>query len=161
MPSKVGLWMRVYSAFLGGLYVSFGVMELMNAVYTMLLNPGAESPPITLVGVPRGDLFGALVSILIGVLLEMPTVLVVTRTDGRNSLPYMLGGTLLSAVFGGLYTLILASHTLSALIAGGEELREWLAGGWLTYALRPEIWLFVSAVPLTVKVWLRARRAGG
>ena len=156
MVAKVGGWMKAYAASLGGLYLAFGVMELVNAVYTVLLNPGAERPPIALVGIPRGDIFGALSSIVIGILLLMPTV-----ARGWDALAYMLGGTLLATVFGALYVLIFASTSLSALIAGGEELQGWLAGVWLSYALRPEIWLFISAIPLTVRVWLRARKAGG
>lgn len=156
MSGKVPRWMKVYSPSVGVAYLILGVMELLNAVYTTLLKPGAEAPLIGLTGIPPGDWFGALSSILIGILLLMPLL-----SEGWDALAYMLGGTLLSAVFGVLYVLILGSNTLSAVLAGGEELRAWLAGGWLTYALRPEIWLFVSAVPLTVKVWLRARRAGG
>ena len=148
-------WMKVYSPSVGVAYLIFGLMELLNAVYTTLLKPGAEVPLIGLMGIPPGDWFGALSSILIGILLLMPLL-----SEGWDALAYMLGGTLLSAVFGALYLLILGSSTLSALLAGGEELRAWLAGGWLGQALRPEIWLAVGASPLTAKVWLRAREAG-
>ncbi|RLI10008.1 hypothetical protein DRO33_06025, partial [Candidatus Bathyarchaeota archaeon] len=68
---------------------------------------------------------------------------------------------LLAAAFGVLYILIFVANGLSALLAGGEELTEWLANSWLADVLRPEIWLFVIALPAAVASWRAVRTIVG
>ena len=145
-----------YGSVMGLAYVIIGLLEVINAFHTWFLRPGAEEALIALPGLPAGDLFGGFSSLVIGLVLLQAIRL--WRPGRDEDTAFVLVGSLLAATFGALYILIFIANGLSALLAGGEELTEWLASGWLADVLRPEIWLFVIALPAAMISW-RATRA--
>lgn len=147
--------LAVYGSVMGLAYVIIGLLEVINAFHTWFLRPGAEEALIALPGLPAGDLFGGFSSLVIGLVLLQAIRL---RRPGRDEdTAFVLVGSLLAATFGALYILIFIANGLSALLAGGEELAEWLASGWLADVLRPEIWLFVLVLPAAIISWRAAR----
>ena len=68
---------------------------------------------------------------------------------------------MLAAIFAVLYISVFAANGLSALLAGGDELADRLASGWLADVLRPEIWLFVLVLPAAIISWRAARAVVG
>jgi len=140
--------LAAYVAAIGLTYIIVGVLELANAAYTLFIAPEAKQPLIGVTGIPADDIFGGLSALVIGAVFLRAIGL--WRLE-RESMAYILGGTLLSAVFGVVYLLIFAADGLSALIAlaAGEE-AEWL---WLSELLRPEIWLFIASLPMALVSW--------
>ena len=146
--------LAAYGSVMGLAYLVIGLLEVINAFHTWFLMPGAEEALIALPGLPAGDLFGGLSSLVIGLVLLQAIRL---RRPGRDEdTAFVLVGSLLAAAFGVLYILIFIANGLSALLAGGEELAEWLANGWLADVLRPEIWLFVLVLPAAIISWRAA-----
>jgi len=146
--------LAVYGSVMGLAYVIVGLLEVVNAFYTWFLRPGAEEALIALPGLPAGDLFGGLSSLVIGLVLLQAIRL--WRPGRDEDTAFVLVGSLLAVAFGVLYVLIFVANGLSALLAGGEELTEWLASGWLADVLRPEIWLFVLVLPAAIVSWRAA-----
>jgi len=147
--------LAVYGSVMGLAYAIIGLLEVVNAFYTWFLRPGAEEALIALPGLPAGDLFGGFSSLVIGLVLLQAVRL---WKPGRDEdVAFVLVGSLLAAAFGVLYILIFAANGVSALLAGGEELADWLASGWLADVLRPEIWLFVLVLPATIVSWRATR----
>jgi len=147
--------LAVYASVLGLAYVMIGLLEVTNAVYTQFLRPGAEEVPIALLGLPAGDLFGGFSSLVIGLVFLQAVRLWKLGRD--EDVAFVLVGSLLATTFGVLYILVFAANGVSALLAGGEELAAWLASGWLTDALRPEIWLLIPVLPVVTVSWRAAR----
>ena len=151
--------LAIYGSAMGLAYVIIGLLEVINAFHTWFLRPGAEEALIALPGLPAGDLFGGFSSLVIGLVLLQAIRL--WRPGRDEDTAFVLVGSLLAAAFGVLYILIFIANGLSALLAGGEELTEWLASGWLADVLRPEIWLFVIALPAAIISWRAARAVVG
>ncbi len=147
--------LAVYGSVMGLAYVIIGLLEVVNAFYTWFLRPGAEEVLIALPGLPAGDMFGGFSSLVVGLVLLQAARL--WRPGRDEDVAFVLVGSLLAAAFGVLYILVFVANGVSALLAGGEELAEWLAGGWLADVLRPEIWLFVLALPAATVSWRAAR----
>ena len=147
--------LAVYGSVMGLAYVIIGLLEVINAFHTWFLRPGAEEALIALPGLPAGDLFGGFSSLVIGLVFLQAIRLRKPRRDEDTA--FVLVGSLLAATFGLLYILIFIANGLSALLAGGEELAEWLASGWLADVLRPEIWLFILVLPAATVSWRAAR----
>jgi len=147
--------LAVYGSVMGLAYAIIGLLEFINAFYTWFLRPGAEEALIVLPGLPAGDLFGGFSSLVVGLVLLQAARLWKPRRD--EDVAFVLVGSLLAIAFGVLYVLIFAANGVSALLAGGEELADWLASGWLADVLRPEIWLFVLVLPAAVVSWRAAR----
>ncbi|HEW89897.1 MAG TPA: hypothetical protein ENG43_00955 [Candidatus Bathyarchaeota archaeon] len=147
--------LAAYGSVMGLAYVIIGLLEVVNAFYTWFLRPGAEEALIALPGLPAGDLFGGFSSLVIGLVLLQAIRLWRPRRD--EDVAFVLVGSLLAAAFGVLYILIFIANGLSALLAGGEELADWLASGWLADVLRPEIWLFVLVLPAAIVSWRATR----
>ena len=147
--------LAVYGSVMGLAYAIIGLLEVINAFYTWFLRPGAEEALIVLPGLPAGDLFGGFSSLVVGLVLLQAARLWKPRRD--EDVAFVLVGSLLAIAFGVLYVLIFAANGVSALLAGGEELADWLASGWLADVLRPEIWLFVLVLPAAVVSWRAAR----
>jgi len=140
----------IYALTVGLAYIAVGAVELANALYTWFVAPGAEEALLPLPGIPAGDLFGGLSSLVVGAVLVRAVPLWKSR---REDLAFVLVGTLLACIFGVLYLLLSAANALSALVAGGEELAEWLASGWIADLSRPEIWLFAASIPMAILSW--------
>ena len=155
MQSALGPMVRrklaVYASALGLAYVIVGLLEVANAVYILFLRPGAEEALVVLPGLPAEDLFGGFSSLVIGLVFLQAVRL--WKLERDEDIAFALVGSLLAATFGVLYVLVFVANGASALLAGGEELATWLASGWLTDALRPEIWLFVLALPVARVSW--------
>jgi len=151
--------LAIYASVIGLAYVMVGLLEMASAFYIWFLRPGAEEALIILPGLPAEDLFGGFSSLVIGLVLLQAVRL---RKPGRDeNVAFVLVGSLLAIVFGVLYILVFVANGVSALLAGGEELADWLASGWLNDVLRPEIWLFVFALPAAIVSWRAARAIVG
>jgi len=147
--------LAVYGSVMGLAYAIIGLLEVVNAFYTWFLRPGAEEALIALPGLPAGDLFGGFSSLVVGLVLLQAVRL--WRPGRDEDVAFVLVGSLLAAAFGVLYILVFVANGVSALLAGGEELAEWLACGWLADVLRPEIWLFILVLPAAIASWRAAR----
>ena len=127
----------MYSVILGVAYIALGILEVMAGFFSLLglngeLIPGTEWVPI--------DLFGGGSAMVIG----FTYVGALSLWKGRDeSISYILVGSFLSAVFGGLYLLILGADAVSLLLAS-ERLK-------LIGEIRPEIFLFLLSLPLGLK----------
>ena len=148
-------WIAIYAIILGVAYVILGTVEFALGVYN-LFSP-IES--VSLVGV-SADIFGGFAAFVIGVtyLSAMPLLKGV-----RESLGFILVGTLLSTVYGVIYLLIVCAdglETLLTFLGGGAWTWEWLTSGSAgTGLLRPEIWLFFVSLPLAY-LTLRKKERG-
>ena len=130
--AEIGSKMAIYAAILGILYIAFGVLEVA------LVFSGIELTPIP------ADLFGGLVSLVIA--STYITSIKGLRTGDFRGLSLLVGGLFLSVVFGVLYLLLMFADALNFVIGEAEEFSA-LAD------LRPEIWLFVVAIPLAYQIW--------
>jgi hypothetical protein len=146
----------VYSVILGILYIIIGSIEFTTGLLD-LPNPGTVE---SILGMPV-DLFGGFAALVIGFVYLGATSLWKGRYE---SLGFVLVGTMLSAVFGVLYLLIVGADGLEAYLAclGGENWTwDWLTSGTAgTGLLRPEIWLFFASLPLliyTLKITRKGR----
>jgi len=140
---------------MGLAYAIIGLLEVVNAFYTWFVRPGVEEALIALPGLPAGDLFGGFSSLVVGLVLLQAARL--WRPGRDEDVAFVLVGSLLATAFGVLYVLVFVANGVSALLAGGEELAEWLASGWLADVLRPEIWLFILVLPAATVSWRAAR----
>ncbi|MCD6431287.1 hypothetical protein J7L33_01090 [Candidatus Bathyarchaeota archaeon] len=134
----------IYALILGTLYLVIGAIEFITGFWDLLSPGSAES----VLGIPV-DVYGGFATIVIGAAYFGTTSL----WRGRHeSLGFVLVGSLLSAVFGALYLLIVGADGLEALLAcwSGEKWTwEWLTSGTAGPGLlRPEIWLAFISLPL-------------
>jgi len=130
--AEIGGRMAIYAAILGILYIAFGVLEVA------LVFSGVELTPIP------ADFFGGLASLVIA--STYITSIKGLRTGDFRGLSMLVGGLFLSVVFGVLYLLLMFADALNFIIGEAEEFSA-LAD------LRPEIWLFVVAIPLAYQTW--------
>lgn len=139
-----GQMAAAYAIILGVVYVMIGAVEFATGFWD-LLSPGAAE---SFLGIPI-DLYGGFATLVIGAVYFGATLLLKEKYE---SLGFILIGTLLSAVFGVLYLLIVGADgfgTLLAFRSGEEWTWEWLTSGTAGPGiLRPEIWLFFASLPL-------------
>jgi len=125
--AEIGGRMAIYAAILGILYIAFGVLEVA------LVFSGIELTPIP------ADFFGGLVSLVIA--STYIAAIKELRAGDFRGLSLLVGGLFLSVVFGVLYLLLMCADALNFLVGEAEEFSA-LAN------FRPEIWLFILALPL-------------
>lgn len=134
----------IYAITLGVVYVIVGAVEFTSGLWN-LVSPGIT---VSFLGVPI-DLFGGFATLVMGA-TYFGAVPILKGKHG--SLGFVLIGTLLSAIFGVLYLLIVGADGFGTLLASweGEEWTwEWLTSGSAGPGLlRPEIWLFFASLPL-------------
>jgi|YelNatPaOPRAMG01_1025707.scaffolds.fasta_scaffold25031_4 hypothetical protein len=147
-------WVVIYTIILGAAYIILGAVEFALGIY----NLSSPMENASFIGVPA-DIFGGLATLVIGAtyLSAMPLL-----KGLRESLGFILVGTLLSTVFGVIYLLIVCADGLGTLLASleGEEWTwEWLTSGTAGPGLlRPEIWLFFASLPLGIYVLKTTRK---
>ena len=134
----------VYAITLGVVYVIVGAVEFALGLWNLL----SLETTVSFLGVPI-DLFGGFATLVIGAIYFGAVPLLKGK---HESLGFILVGTLLSAIFGVLYLLIVGADGFGTLLASweGEEWTwEWLTSGSAGPGLfRPEIWLFFASLPL-------------
>jgi len=150
---NVGIKIAVFSFFIGILYTVFGILEILIGWGDFVGTGVTLIQPIELVGinlVPL-DVFGGIMLIIIGVVY-----LTGVRQQGRGDregLSFLLVGSLLAAIFFGVYMAIMLANGVGYMF----QFEDWLEWIWLD-DLRPGIWLFLLALPgaylaLTKKEW--------
>ncbi|MDY6864413.1 MAG: hypothetical protein SVY15_00370 [Halobacteriota archaeon] len=131
------IW-SIYVFVFGALCLFLGSMEV-------------ASVPLGIDSVVPADLFGGFVMFVTGaVYLSGLDDLLSERQEG---LSFAIVGTLLLAVFGILYLLVIGADGLMYLIGGAEEFS--FASGF-----RPEIWLFAASLPAAIYI-VRGREDPG
>jgi hypothetical protein len=156
MKQKVeNRWVVIYAMILGVTYIILGVTEFALGIYN-LFSPMNNA---SLVGVVPADIFGGFAALTIGASYLSAMSLL---KGVRESLGFVLIGTLLSTVFGVIYLLIVCAdgfETLLASLEGEAWTWEWLTRGSAgSGLLRPEIWLFFMSLPLTYLTLRTARK---
>ncbi len=115
----------IYALVFGALCLVFGSIEIVSV-------------PLGIDSVIPADLFGGFVMLVTGAVYL--TGLNDLFAEKKEGLSFAIVGTLLLAIFGILYTLMIGADGLMYLIGETEEFS--FASG-----LRPEIWLFVASLP--------------
>ena len=121
-----------YSLVLGIVYLVFGLIEVFGGT--------GETIP--------GDVFGGLALLVIA--STYLNVVVELSNGEHRGLSFLIGGLLLSAVFGVLYPISICADGLEYLI-GGADMFPVIAD------IRPEIWLFLASLPLVYQAWKLTR----
>jgi len=150
---NVGTTIAAYSFFIGILYAIFGVLEILIGWGEFVGTGVPLIQPIELAGinlVPL-DVFGGIMLIIIGV-VYLTGVGQQARGE-REGLGFLLVGSLLAAIFFGVYAVIMLANGVGYVF----QFEDWLEWIWLD-DLRPGIWLFLLALPgaylaLTKKEW--------
>ena len=144
LNKRAGRCLALYSSALGVLYLVVGSIEFLTGFWDLIM-PGAVS---RLLGLPL-DLYGGFAALVTGFVYFGAIPLWRGRLDHVG---YVLVGVLLSAIFSGVYILIVLADGLSVYIshlAGEAWTWEWLFSGTAgTGLLRPEIWLGLLSIPL-------------
>ncbi len=124
-----GRIMAIYAIALGIGYILSGVIEVFGGA-----------------GMVPGDIFGGLALFVIAAtyITGVPGLL----NGEHGGLSFLMGGLLLSAVFGVLYILAIGADGLEYIIGAAET---------LSISIRPEIWLFLVSLPLAYQVWKLTR----
>lgn len=123
----------IYTLVLGTLYVIIGVLEV-------LFDPilfGIES------AIPAGLFSGLALLVIGGVYLYGVKDLWNNRREGIS---FLLGGAMLSAIFGVVFLLIMGADGLMYWLGEAEEFSA-------IAEFRPEIWLFFMSLPAAYLVW--------
>ncbi|MCP8305073.1 MAG: hypothetical protein H3Z50_06390 [archaeon] len=150
---NVGTAIGAYSFFIGTTYTVFGLLEILIGWGDFVGIGASLIPPIELAGINLvpPDVFGGIMLIIIGA-VYLIGVRQQARGD-REGLSFLLVGSLLAAVFFGVFTAIMLANGLGYMF----QFEDWLDWTWLD-DLRPGIWLFPLALPgaylaLTKKEW--------
>ena len=128
-----------YSMALGLSYLAIGALEFLNAICSWFLP--SMGPLVEWPGLPTDDLFGALSSMVIGLVFLYPVGL---WRQKQEEIAFVLVGTILASTFGVIYVLASLAQALSSLLAGG---------GLRVAFPRPEVWLFLFSLPLALASW--------
>jgi len=131
-----GKAVAVYSALIGLLYVSFGLMEVLDGFGIAW---GAPSG-IGEIAFIRGDVFAGVMLMITGS-VYLAGIRLQSR-GAREGISFLTVGVLLSTVLFGLYLAIMASNSLGYIL-GFEDWGEW---AW-TDDVRPGVWLWVLSFP--------------
>ena len=128
MSNKTGIVITGYAAFIGLVYIFFGLLEIINGL-------GISS----FYTIPS-DIIGGLMLIFIGLIfLRGLGELSQAKVSGIS---YLLVGVMMTIIYSGLFILIMGAEGIEFLI-GKEDFMDW---SW-QYSLRPEIWLPVITIP--------------
>ena len=150
---NVGTAIAVYSFFIGILYAIFGILEILigwgEFVGTGV--PLIQSIELAGVNLIPPDVFGGIMLIIIGVVYL--TGVGQQARGNREGLSFLLVGSLLAAIFFGVYMVIMLANGVGYVF----QFEDWLEWVWLN-DLRPGLWLFLLALPgaylaLTKKEW--------
>lgn len=139
-----GKKVAAYSALLGIMYATFGLLEI-------IIWAG-----VTTIAYVPADIFGGIMLLIIAS-VYLAGVSQQLRGN-REGLSFLAVGSLLSAVFFGVYVTIVAANGLGYVLQPlGEAFGDWAEWTWLD-DVRPAIWLFFFAIPgaylsLTKKEW--------
>ncbi|MCP8311293.1 MAG: hypothetical protein L6N96_01810 [Candidatus Methylarchaceae archaeon HK02M2] len=150
---NVGTVIGVYSFFIGMTYTLIGLLEIVIGWGDFIGSGASLIPPIELAGINLipPDVLGGIMLTIIGA-VYLTGVRQQARGD-REGLSFLLVGSLLAAVFFGVFTAIMLANGLGYVF----QFEDWLKWTWLD-DLKPEIWLFPLALPgaylaLTKKEW--------
>jgi hypothetical protein len=141
---SVGMAIAVYSAIIGILYAIFGVLEILVGWGDFVGAEASIISPLEVAGVNvvPFDVFGGIMLIIIGAVYLIG---VKQQAKGeREGLSFLLVGSLLAAIFFGVYLVIMLANGVGYLF----QFEDWLEWIWLD-DLRPGIWLFLLALPGT------------
>ncbi|MCP8319296.1 MAG: hypothetical protein L6N95_05660 [Candidatus Methylarchaceae archaeon HK01B] len=134
-------------------YTLIGLLEIVIGWGDFIGSGASLIPPIELAGINLipPDVLGGIMLTIIGA-VYLTGVRQQARGD-REGLSFLLVGSLLAAVFFGVFTAIMLANGLGYVF----QFEDWLKWTWLD-DLKPEIWLFPLALPgaylaLTKKEW--------
>jgi hypothetical protein len=150
---NVGTALAVYSFFMGIIYAIFGILEILIGWGEFVGTGVPLIQPIELAGinlVPL-DVFGGIMLTIIGA-VYLAGVRQQARGE-RQGLSFLLVGSLLAAIFFGVYMVIMLANGVGYMF----QFEDWMNWIWLD-DLRPGIWLFLLALPgvylvLSKKEW--------
>jgi hypothetical protein len=150
---SVGKPIAVYSSVIGILYAIFGVLEILVGWGDFVGAEASIISPLEVAGVNvvPPDVFGGIMLIIIGAVYL--TGVKQQAKGEREGLSFLLVGSLLAAIFFGVYVVIMLANGVGYLF----QFEDWLEWIWLD-DLRPAIWLFLLALPgaylaFTKKKW--------
>ncbi|HDQ06438.1 MAG TPA: hypothetical protein ENN36_06940 [Candidatus Bathyarchaeota archaeon] len=150
---NVGTTIAVYSSVIGMLYAIFGILEILVGWGEFVGTGVSIIPPLEVAGVNvvPPDVFGGIMLIIIGAVYL--TGVKQQAKGEREGLSFLLVGSLLAAIFFGVYVVIMLANGVGYIF----QFEDWLEWIWLD-DLRPGIWLFLLALPgaylaLTKKEW--------
>lgn len=150
---NVGTKIAAYSFVIGIIYAIFGFLEILIGWGDLIGTGVPLIQPIELAGinVVPPDVFGGIMLIIIGA-VYLTGVAQQARGE-REGVSFLLVGSILAAVFFGVYTVIMLANGVGYMF----QFEDWLEWTWLDN-LRPGIWLFLLALPgaylaLTKKEW--------
>jgi hypothetical protein len=150
---NVGKPIAVYSSVIGILYAIFGVLEILVGWGDFVGAEASIISPLEVAGVNvvPPDVFGGIMLIIIGAVYL--TGVKQQAKGEREGLSFLLVGSLLAAIFFGVYVVIMLANGVGYLF----QFEDWLEWIWLD-DLRPAIWLFLLALPgaylaFTKKKW--------
>ena len=141
---NVGTTIAVYSFVIGILYAIFGILEILVGWGDLIGTGDSLIPPLELAGVNvvPPDVFGGIMLIIIGAVYL--TGVKQQARGKREGLSFLLVGSLLAAIFFGVYLAIMLANGVGYVF----QFEDWLEWIWLD-DLRPGIWLFLLALPGT------------
>jgi hypothetical protein len=141
---NVGTQIAVYSFVIGILYAIFGILEILVGWGDLIGTGDPLITPLELaeVNVVPPDVFGGIMLIIIGAIYL--TGVTQQAKGEREGLSFLLVGSLLAAIFFGVYVVIMLANGVGYLF----QFEDWLEWIWLD-DLRPGIWLFLLALPGT------------
>lgn len=132
----LGQAVAVYSALIGLLYVSFGIMEMHLGFGFNLGFISSISEPAFM----RGDVFAGAMLVITGIVYL--TGIRLQLRGVREGLSFLMVGALLSAVLFSLHMAIMGSNALGYAL-GFEDWTDWM---WID-DIRPGMWLFLPVLP--------------
>jgi hypothetical protein len=157
MNPKLGKDLSIYSLGIGLVYVVLGLLELLRGLSEAFGLEWALMQISTVLVYP--DIFSGITLSIIGFVFlfgVMPQ-----WKASKDATSYLVVGTLLSAVFFGVYLAIMGAHALGSGVyliapeAYADIFADWAEWSWLG-DMRAGIWLFAFVLPglyLTLKLW--------
>jgi hypothetical protein len=141
---NIGTKLAVYSVVIGILYAVFGLLEILVGWGDLVGTGVSVIPALEIAGVTvvPPDVFGGVMLIIIGTVYL--TGVKQQAQGNREGISFLLVGSLLAAVFFGVYMAIMLANGVGYLF----QFEDWLEWIWLD-DLRPGIWLFLMALPGT------------
>jgi hypothetical protein len=139
---NIGTKIAIYSFAIGVLYAIFGFLEILVGWGALVGTGVSLIPPLEIAGVNvvPPDVFGGLMLIIIGTVYL--TGVKQQAKGEREGLSFLLVGSLLAAIFFGVYLMIMLANGVGYVF----QFEDWIEWIWLD-DLRPGIWLFFLALP--------------